>query len=43
MDTQREQLANRGIDHDKYEVLLEHNRTTYVDTIVALVHELESE
>lgn len=79
MDSQKEALAKRGIDHDKYEVLLEHNRTiddettgikvvrlsdgksveavmsksrrqlaedgdtTYIDTIVALVHELESE
>lgn len=77
MDTQREALAKRGVDHDKYEVLLEHNRTiddettgikvvrksdgksveavmsksrrqlaedndtTYIDTIVDLVHELE--
>ena len=77
MNTQREELARRGVDHDKYDVLLEHNRTvddettgikvvrlsdgkaveavmsksrrqlaeegdtTYIDTIVALVHELE--
>lgn len=27
MDSQREELARRGIDHDKYEVFLEHNRT----------------
>lgn len=27
MDSQREALAKHGIDHDKYEVLLEHNRT----------------
>lgn len=78
-NTQREALAAHGIDHDKYEVMLEHNRTiddettgikvvrlsdgksveavmsksrrqlaedsdtTYIDTIVALVHELEAE
>jgi hypothetical protein len=78
MDTQREALAKHGIDHNKYDVLLEHNRTiddettgikvvrlsdgkaveavmsksrrqlaeegdtTYIDTIVALVHELEN-
>ena len=77
MESQREQLAKYGIDHDKYDVLLEHNNTiddettgikvirlsdgksieavmgqsrrqlsepgntTYIDTIVALVHELE--
>lgn len=77
METQREQLAKRGIDHDKYDILLEHNatiddettgikvvrlsdgksieavmnqsrrqlaepgNTTYIDTIVSLVHELE--
>lgn len=75
--SQRELLAERGIDHDEYEVLLEHNRTiddettgikvirksdgesveavmgksrrqlaregdtTYIDTIVDLVQELE--
>ena len=27
MDTQREELAKHGIDHDMYEVLLEANRT----------------
>lgn len=78
MESQREALAKRGIDHDKYDVLLEHNRTiddettgikvvrvsdgksieavisksrrqlaeagdtTYIDTIVELVHELEA-
>lgn len=78
MDTQREELAKHGINHDKYDVLLEHNRTiddettgikvvrlsdgkaveavmgksrrqlaedgdtTYIDTIVELVHELET-
>lgn len=77
MDTQREALAKRGVDHDKYNILLEHNATvddettgikvirlsdgkaveavmsksrrqlaeagdtTYIDTIVELVHELE--
>ena len=77
MNTQQEELAKRGIDHDKYDVFLEHNRTiddettgikvvrkidgksieavmsksrrqlaedgdtTYIDTIVELVHELE--
>jgi hypothetical protein len=80
MDTQREALAKRGVDHDKYDILLEHNRSiddettgikvvrlsdgkaveavmsksrrqlaeekepsTYIDTIVELVHELEAE
>ncbi len=79
MDTQREALAKRGIDHEKYDVLLEHNATiddettgikvvrlsdgksveavmsksrrqlaepgdtTYIDTIVELVHKLEAE
>jgi hypothetical protein len=80
METQRESLARHGIDHDKYDVLLEHNRTiddettgikvirlsdgksieavmnksrrqlseekeqsTYIDTIVELVHKLEEE
>jgi hypothetical protein len=79
MNTQRDELAKHGIDHDKYDILLEHNRTiddettgikivrlsdgkaveavmsksrrqlaedgdtTYIDTIVALVHELEAE
>lgn len=77
MNTQREELAKHGIDHDEYDVLLEHNRTvddettgikvvrksdgksieavmgksrrqlaedgdtTYIDTIVDLVRELE--
>lgn len=27
MDTQREELAKHGIDHDKYDVFLENNRT----------------
>ncbi len=81
MDSQRETLAKRGVDHDKYDVLLENNRTiddettgikvvrksdgksieavmnksrrqlaaepddksTYIDTIVELVHKLEAE
>jgi len=80
VDTQRESLARHGIDHNKYDVLLEHNRTiddettgikvvrksngksieavmnksrrqlaeekeqsTYIDTIVELVHKLEAE
>lgn len=78
MNTQREELAEHGIDHDDYDVLLEHNKTiddettgikvvrksdgksieavmgksrrqlaaeddtTYIDTIVELVHELEA-
>jgi len=77
METQREALAARGVDHDKYDVFLEQNRTiddettaikvvrksdgksieavisksrrqmaeendtTYIDTIVELVQELE--
>lgn len=77
MNTQREELAKHGIDHDKYDILLEHNitiddettgikvvrlsdgkaveavmsksrrqlaedgDTTYIDTIVDLVHKLE--
>jgi hypothetical protein len=77
METQRELLAKHGIDHDQYEILLEHNTsiddettgikvvrlsdgksaeavmsksrrqlaedddTTYIDTIVELVKELE--
>lgn len=77
METQREALAKHGIDHDKYDVLLENNTsvddettgikvvrisdgkaieavmgksrrqlaevgdTTYIDTIVELVHKLE--
>lgn len=78
MDTQREILAKRGVDHNKYDILLEHNatiddettgikvirvsdgksveavmnksrrqlaaesndRSTYIDTIVELVHKL---
>ena len=79
METQREELAKHGIDHDKYDVLLENNHTiddettgikvvrksdgksaeavmgksrrqlaedgdtTYIDTIVALVHKLEGD
>ena len=78
METQRELLAKHGIDHDKYEILLENNKTiddettgikvirnsdgksveavigksrrqlaedgdtTYIDTIVELVHKLEA-
>lgn len=80
MDTQRETLAKRGIDHNKYEIFLsqadhldeettnimvrqistgkqrektigmsrrqlaaEKEPSTYIDTIVELVHELEAE
>lgn len=78
MESQREQLAKHGIDHDKYEIFLseadhldeettgimvrqvssgqqrertigmsrrqlaEPDNSTYIDTIVELVHELES-
>lgn len=79
MATQKEELAKRGIDHDKYDVLLTHAQsideettgikvvrisddksieavmsksrrqlakdgdTTYIETIVGLVHELEAD
>lgn len=79
MESQREELAKRGIDHDKYDVFLsqadhldeettgimvrqistgkqrektvtlsrrqlaESDNSTYIDTIVELVHELEAE
>lgn len=79
MDTQREALAKRGVDHDKYEIFLseadhldeetvgimvrqistgktadktvyasrrqlaEPGNTTYIDTIVELVHQLEND